>query len=236
VTTQLEPRISRADAVRRELVERIRAGSLQPGERLPAERVLAAELGVSRNVVREAIGSLTALNVVEPRPGSGVYVSDLDVGSLVEPFEFAVLLGPSHLRSVIQARMVTEPQIAALAAQFGTPEQIDGLYRLIEQSSTSIDDPERYLDLDMQIHDAIVEMAGNPILVRISDALRRLVRTSREITNTGPQMREGALDGHRAIFAAIAARDGDRAAAAMRDHLQFVDDHLFDYKVTPRAT
>jgi GntR family transcriptional regulator, transcriptional repressor for pyruvate dehydrogenase complex len=232
--SQLRP--TRAEAVKRDLIDRIRAGAIRPGERLPAERALAAELGVSRNVVREAIGGLSAINVLETRPGSGVYVSDFDVASLVEPVEFAVLLGPSHIRSVIQARMVTEPGIAALAAQFGTPEQIDGLYRLIERSRTMIDEPEAYIDLDMQIHDAIVRMAGNPILSRICDALRRLVQTSREMTNTGAELREGALAGHQEIFEAIASRDPERAATAMHDHLQFVDDHLFDYKVTPRAT
>ena len=226
---------SRVDAVRDELLERIRTGAIQPRERLPAERVLALELGVSRNVLREAIGSLTAMRLLETRPGSGVYVSELDAASMIDPFQFGAALGPSHLRSVIQARMVVEPGIAALAAQFGTPEQIDGLYKLIELSRTLIDDADAYLDADMAIHDAIVQMAGNAILSRMSNALRRPVRASREITNTGPPMREGSLAGHEAIFQAIAARDADRAARAMQDHIRFVEDHLFDYRLK-RAT
>jgi GntR family transcriptional regulator, transcriptional repressor for pyruvate dehydrogenase complex len=236
VPERTKPKTTRADAVKNELLDRVRSGAIQPRERLPSERALATELGVSRNVLREAIGSLAAMNVLEARPGSGVYVSELDTASMIEPLEFAVSLGPSHLRSVIQARQVIEPGIAALAAQFGTPEQIDGLYKLIERSRTLIDDSDAYLDVDMAIHDAIVQMAGNPILTRISDALRRLVRTAREITNTGPPMREGALAGHEAIFEAIAARDAERAARAMQDHIQFVEDHLFDYRLKPATT
>lgn len=190
---------------------------------------------MSRNVLREAIGSLAAMNVLEARPGAGVFVAELDVASLVEPLEFAVSLGPSHVRSVIQARMVIEPGIAALAAQFGTPEEIDGLYHLIELSRDLLDDGERYLDVDMEIHDAVVHMAGNTILERVSDALRRLARAARELTNTGPVMRQGALEGHCAIFEGIAARDPDRAAKAMSEHLAFVEDHLFDYRVEPEA-
>jgi GntR family transcriptional repressor for pyruvate dehydrogenase complex len=175
------------------------------------------------------------MNLLETRPGAGVFVSELDVASLVEPLSFAVALGPPHLRSVIQARMVIEPGIAGLAAQFGRPEEIDRLYALIERSSGLIDEAEAFLDVDIEIHDAIVAMAGNTILAKISDAIRRVARASQELTNTGPAMRRGALEGHRAIFDGIAARNPARAATAMREHLEFVEEHLFDYKVESRA-
>jgi GntR family transcriptional regulator, transcriptional repressor for pyruvate dehydrogenase complex len=222
--------LTRATAVREELLRRVASGALRPGDRLPAERTLASELGVSRNVLREAIGGLAAINLVNIQRGAGVFVRDLDVASLLEPIELAVSLAPSSLRSVIQARLVIEPGIAALAARSASPDEIDALDGLLRESAEVIDDAQAYLDADVAIHDAIVRMARNPILMRISDATRRLARASRELPNTDPELRKGSLKGHYRIFDAIVARDPAKAERAMREHLHYVDTHLFDYR------
>jgi DNA-binding FadR family transcriptional regulator len=223
-------RPSRAEAVKRELTYRIVSQQLRPGDRLPSERTLAVELGVSRNVLREAVGSLAAMNVLQTQPGAGIFVAELDTASLLEPIVLAMSLGPSNLHSVIQARLVIEPGIAALAAQLGGAGDIDDLYRLVQRSREVIEDAVGFLDVDVEIHDAIVRMARNPILARISDSISRLARASRELTNADPALRRVADQGHEAIFRAIAARDIAGAEASMRDHLTAVDSHLFDYE------
>ena len=229
-------RPSRAESVKRDLMYRIASQQLRPGDRLPSERTLAVELGVSRNVLREAVGSLAAMNVLQIQPGAGIFVAELDAASLIEPIVLALSLGPSNLHSVIQARLVIEPGIAALAAQLGDPEDIDELYRIVQRSREVIDDAPAFLDVDVEIHDAIVRMGRNPILARISDSTRRLARASRELTNADPALRRVADEGHEAIFRAIAARDTAAAETAMREHLTTVDSHLFDYerRLAPR--
>ena len=236
VTTQTPEHKSRAEEIREALVQRIVSGALKPGDRLPAERILASEYGVSRNVLREAIGSLSAMNLLDAQRGAGVFVAKLDIASLVEPIQLATSLGPSNLRSVIQTRLVVEPGIAALAAQLGSGDDIDRLHELLCASEEAVDNAEVFLDLDVDVHDAIVRMTRNPVLMRISDAIRRLARASREYGNTERELREGAVVGHRAIYAAIAVRDADKAEQAMREHLLSVENHLLGFRIELRPS
>ena len=130
-TIETIQRISRADSVRDNLAERITSGTLRPGDRLPSERALSAEFAVSRNVVREALGSLVAMGVVETKPGAGVYVADLTKASMLTFLNPAAVLQPSSLRTLLQVREVIEPGIAALAAQLAGPQELEDLHALI---------------------------------------------------------------------------------------------------------
>jgi GntR family transcriptional regulator, transcriptional repressor for pyruvate dehydrogenase complex len=222
-------RMSRADEVRDALVERITSGELRPGDRVPAERALAAELAVSRNVVREALGGLVAVGLVETKPGAGVFVADQTMASVLKVIDPAVALLPSSLRTLLQVREVLEPGIAALAAQLAGADDLDALHQLVASSAMHLDDPPAYVDLDGEIHDAIVRMTRNSVLIWISDLIRRAARAARELTVADADLRRGALSDHQAIFEAIAARDPERAAEAMRSHLVFVQAQLLPF-------
>ena len=228
-TDETIQRISRADTVRDNLAERITSGALRPGDRLPSERALSAEFAVSRNVVREALGSLAAMGVVETKPGAGVYVADLTKASMLTFLNPAAVLHPSSLRTLLQVREVIEPGIAALAAQLAGPQELEDLHALMRESEEKIDDPEAYIELDGQIHDALARMSRNPVLIWISDGIRESARASREPGNLHAELRHESMLGHQAIFDAIAARDPARAAAAMRDHLICVQRYLLEF-------
>ena len=209
--------------VRSQLLQMIAAGNLTPGDRLPPERELAAEMGVSRNVVREAIRSLVDSNVLESRQGAGVFVASLHVESLIEPLEVVLALERSTLHSLAQARLVIEPGIAALAAEHGSEQAIRELEALLEEErEKGPEDSARTMELDVELHGRLVRMTDNPFLVRIMESIGRLARSSREFTNRLPQMREMAQADHERIVAAIRARDADGARAAMREHLEHV--------------
>jgi GntR family transcriptional repressor for pyruvate dehydrogenase complex len=222
-------RVSRADAVRDDLVGRISSGELRSGDRLPPERALAVQLGVSRNVIREALGSLAAIGLVEAKPGAGVFVADLSMTSVLKVLDPAVALLPSSLRALLQVREVLEPGIAALAAQLAGADDLDALHALMVRSAEHLDEPETYLDLDGEFHDTIARMSRNSVLIWISDGIRRSVRAARELTVADPELRRGALADHQAIFEAIAARDPVRASAAMRSHLVFIQTQLLPF-------
>jgi len=222
-------RVSRADEVRDALVGRITSGELRPGDRVAPERSLAAELGVSRNVVREAIGSLVAIGLVETKPGAGVYVADQSMASVLKVIDPAVALLPSSLRTLLQVREVLEPGIAALAAQLAGADDLDALHELISSSAMHVDDPATYLDLDGEIHDAIVRMTRNSVLIWMSDLIRRSAQAARGLTVADAELRRGSLNDHQAIFEAIVARDPERAAEAMRSHLVFIQTQLLPF-------
>ena len=222
---------TRVEEVRERLLAAIGSGRLQPGERLPAERTLARDLGVSRNVLREAVESLAARHLLEKRQGAGVFVAEFSASALVQPSELAILVGPASLRSIIQARLVIEPSVAALAAQTASGDEVDALHELARRSIEVIDDGEAFLDLDDRIHEAIVEMSRNRVLIGISESLRRLFRATRELGHTDPTLRQGAAEGHERVIRAIAARDPGAAASAMIEHLRFVESQLVDFAV-----
>ena len=147
-TVSYEPITRRAglpDRVKAQLLAMIRAGKLQPGDRLTPERELATEMGVSRNVVREAIRSLVDSNVLEARQGAGVFVGSLNMESLIEPLSMVLSLESASLHSLAQARLVIEPGVAALAAVHGSDDDLLALEKLMEEGRRiGIDDSTRF--------------------------------------------------------------------------------------------
>lgn len=217
------------DRVKKQLLQMISSGQLGPGDRLPAERDLASDLGVSRNVVREALRSLMDANVLQARQGAGVFVASLDVESLIEPLDFVFSLERAALHSLVVARMVIEPGIAALAATKITDEELRGLDELLERSrDDEAHDSAHFLETDVEIHGRIVRIADNAFLTRIMESLGRLSRTSRQHTNSGALMRHTAHEDHERIVAALHQRDPEAAHAAMRAHIEHVAGALAD--------
>jgi GntR family transcriptional regulator, transcriptional repressor for pyruvate dehydrogenase complex len=214
--------------VEQEILRLILRGELVRGAKLPPEREIAARHGVSRNVVREAIHRLAAMNIVDVRHGAGTFVATLDMDSLVEPLEFAVRLEPATVETLLEARLILEPPIARLAATRAQPDTLQELDERVAESARATHDPSRFLEIDIEIHRVIVRMAANPFLTRLMDSLGRLARAGREFTNIDPRMRATALRDHERIAAALRAGDPDGSAQAMQKHLQHVRRILFE--------
>jgi GntR family transcriptional repressor for pyruvate dehydrogenase complex len=214
--------------VENEILGLILRGELIRGAKLPPEREIAAQQGVSRNVVREAIHRLAAMNIVDVRHGAGTFVATLDMDSLVEPLEFAVRLEPATVETLLEARLILEPPIARLAATRAQPDTLQELDERVAESARATHDPSRFLEIDIEIHRVIVRMAANPFLTRLMDSLGRLARAGREFTNIDPRMRATALRDHERIAAALRAGDPDGSEQAMQKHLQHVRRILFE--------
>ncbi|MEZ3177930.1 FCD domain-containing protein [Streptomyces pimonensis] len=227
----MEETAPRKGTVTQRAIERItamiREGELEPGERLPTERELAARLGISRSSMREAIRALTALGVVEARHGSGIYVTRLEAGDLLETFGVVADLsrGP-RLVELLEVRRVLESTATALAAARITPERLAEVGKHLAAMNAT-DDPEEILAHDLAFHREIAAAAGNATMAAILEGLSS--RTFRARVWRGYQ-EEGAFARtrreHAAIHRALAARDPEAARAAAATHVDAVEEWL----------
>jgi len=198
----------------------IATGRLGAGERIPPEGELCEELGVSRGPLREAVRMLAALGVVEPRHGSGTYVSQLRpedvIGSLSLTLELLPLPG---LLEVYEIRRVLEAHAAAQAAARCTPETARTLLSLIEAMEAT-DDPAEASALDHRFHAEIARAAGNPTLASLLSVFRARSRKYQVFTlPQGPELRRKSDEDHRILATAIADHDPVGAAGAAQAHV-----------------
>lgn len=210
------------------LLELIKAERLRPGDKLPAERELAAEMHVSRPVLREALRALSIMNVVEIRQGAGTYITALEPQQLVSHLEFVFSKDPVALSQVIETRRIVEVGNVRLAAQRITPDELADLRALLKHLRGAVDDAARFAELDIAFHDAVCEAAGNFLLVQFMRIINTLGKVSRERTGAAAAARRRALKDHEAIVAALVGHDPAAAAAAMEAHLSHVGASLAD--------
>jgi GntR family transcriptional regulator, transcriptional repressor for pyruvate dehydrogenase complex len=206
------------------LLDLIQQRHLGPGERLPAERELAATMGVSRSSLREALRALTVLGVTEMRHGTGTYVSSLSPELLVRPLSFVLSLSDGGFEQLFEARKIVEPAMAALAAERIDDAALDRLDALAARAAAALDDEEAFMVADVELHDTIRLAAGNAILGRFMESIAALGLASRQATNPSRSLRAQSVEDHRAIVAALRRREPEAAATAMRSHLENVED------------
>lgn len=214
----IEP-VSVVSVVTRRLLDYFTSGRLEPGARLPAERQLAASLGVGRSAVREALAALELLGVVSVRPGSGTYLKGSASELLPQTLSWGVLLGERRTRELIEVRHGLEVRAARLAAELATPETLAGLEETVAAMATHRHDFPAFVEADMRFHQLVATSADNLTLADLLTTLRSLIRVWVEravadAEHTGPTVVE-----HTAILTAIRARDPDAAAAAMDSHM-----------------
>lgn len=208
-----------------QLVERLLALvdelELKPGDRLPPERELSADLGVSRASVRQAMVVLEVQGVVEVRHGEGAILREK------RPDEAVVSGVTAHRRrlpEVIEAREALEVQLAALAARRRTDEDLARIDAALVTMADEIDRGERGLGGDELFHGAVTAAARSGLLADLMAEISAAIRESRVESLSQPDRPHQSLASHRQIAAAIRAGDPEGAAIAMRDHIRLVSD------------
>ena len=195
------------------------------GGRLPSERELSDELGVSRPVVREAIIVLESRGLVQTRHGAGVFVQSDAAGA-----NQAALDSDAGPFEVIEARRLLEGEIAALAANLVTDRQIAEMQRLIDRiGDTRLDEATRE-KADRAFHVALARVTENDVLAGIAEMLWDMRYQSALCEYFFRRAREAGIeppmDDHQKVLDALKARDPEAARAAMRDHLARVTENL----------
>lgn len=210
------------------LLTMIKEGELKPGAKLPPERELAEMMQVSRPSLREALRALSIMNIIEIRQGDGTYVTSLEPELLVEHLDFVFSLSDTTIVELFKARRIVEVGLAAMAAEQITDEEIAKLEDCLTHSIENVDNHAAFLQADVELHETIVDAARNPFLKRFMASIYHLGRASRSRTVEIPGVVNQVVEDHRAIVAAMKARDPEKARQAMLQHLNNVETRLLE--------
>jgi GntR family transcriptional repressor for pyruvate dehydrogenase complex len=204
------------DHVRR----RLESGDLHAGDRLPSERDLALELGVSRPSVRSGLEALEAMGVVVSRRGAGTFISDGPPTLGTEPLSLLATLHGFTPNEMFEARMVLEVGVVGLAALHATPEQLATLAEEVTEMFASLEDPTAFLVHDVRFHRSVAVGCGNRVLAALMEMVSaQFYELRKETVSLARDLRESA-EMHRRIYRAIRAHEVEVARAAMAEHLK----------------
>jgi GntR family transcriptional regulator, transcriptional repressor for pyruvate dehydrogenase complex len=219
---------SAREMVAAQIIEKITAGELAPGTRLPSQRELARLLGVGRSSVREAINALVVMGYLEPLQGKGTFIKDmLPASDPIENLEAAFSAG--SIFEIMEARQLLECRSAALAAERADGERIRILKTALQKMNGTEKDYAIFLAADIRFHTAVADAAGNVVLCELTKLVLEKVVAHHNRLRTAllpPAYREVSIRTAGRVAEAIEKGDGEAAARWMAVHLDAIRDEL----------
>lgn len=217
-----------------QIVEQIKVmiteGNLKPGDKLPAERVLAENLNVSRASVREALSALHLLGLLEVKSGEGTYIKQSDVNSIIQPLALLLLMERDTTLEILQVRKGLEVEAAGLAAINATDDDVRKLGKIIDDMEKQMQQSALGEFTDWEFHFAVVHAARNSLLVRlmntISDTMQKTIKINREQLFKTEGNQQILFKQHLDVYNAIKNRDVGMARLKMNEHLTFAEDEM----------
>lgn len=209
----------------RALTQYFFSGALLSGSRIPSERQLAEQLGVSRAAVREAIQSLGLLGVLEIKHGQGTYLKATGSDLLPRVIEWGLFLGERRIMDLLEARQEIEAALAAHAARRRTDEEAEEMRRHVE-SMKGLSAHDGFVDKDIEFHSLIAKAARNVALADVLSNITSLLRVwmTRSLQAAGET--HGSHLEHAKILEMIIDQEPRKAQAAMRSHLRAAEKRL----------
>jgi GntR family transcriptional repressor for pyruvate dehydrogenase complex len=211
--------IQAAEQVVRHVAVLIERGKLHPGDRLPPERELAQELGVSRPTVRAGLHALAAMGVTESRQGAGTFITGGPPRLGAGPLSFLAALHGFTRDEIFEARKVLEVGAAGLSAERGLTDRLAPMAEEVTGMFAALTDPQTFLIHDVRFHRAVAAASGNPVLLALVEMVSSLVYEIRRVTVERAHDLKESAEMHRRIYQAIRDRDPERARVEMARHL-----------------
>jgi len=210
-----------------QIVERILNGELRPGDKLPAERKLAEQFGVSRTAIREAMKALMQSGLVVIQPGRGTFVTDSTSMVVRQSIDMLVRVGnETSIKDLIEVREMLEPEVAALAAVRASSEDIQSMEEAVKAMDQAMDDPETFIEADLDFHLALAQGSNNALIPVLIDSLVDLLREHRKRAASVEGGIERGQPYHKIISEAIKRNDANAARDSMRAHLEQIRKEL----------
>lgn len=220
---RLAPAPALADRLAHAMQARIEQGVWRPGERLPTESALAAQFGVSRTVVREAVSRLRSTGQLLARQGVGVFVAET---APLKPLVLdpALLSSADAVAQVVETRRALEGEAAALAALRATPEQVAEIWQALASIDAAVARGGDGVEEDLRFHRLIGDASGNPLFARLLGFLEQYIRAAITLTRQheacNAAFAHAVCEEHRALAEAIAAHDPEAARTRATLHLR----------------
>jgi GntR family transcriptional repressor for pyruvate dehydrogenase complex len=195
---------------------------LEPGSKLPPERQLCEQLGVSRTVLREAMKHLSALGLVEEITGRGTFVSRPNLDAVRRSLQ--ICLGwhaQAVLENLVELRRLIEVEIAGLAAVHATEEEIEEFKQNLRDMEGILDgNVTRFMNLDLEFHSGLARATHNELFVMLFDAIAGAMVGIWEKMHNDPEERKHGIQYHQKILSAIEKRNPDEARRAVRENIE----------------
>ncbi len=211
-----------SDRVAEQMLSAILASGLPAGSRLPSERELGEQFGVSRTVIREATRSLVAKGVLDVRPGTGLTIAAADPASVAESMNLYLRGGGIPYEKVHEVRTMIEIQVAGLAAERGTEEEI-AILRQIHEGLSDLTEGNDFVALaiaDVEFHRQLARMTANELHLVMLGSIGDVLLEVRLETVANREDSRAAVIAHGQVLERVAARDPVGARAAMTAHLE----------------
>lgn len=204
-----------------QIADAVRLGDIAVDERLPSERTLAELMGVSRPTVREAIGALVEVGVLETRSGGGTVVKSAFVPAdlIIQRAELKI----GDVAGVLEARRLLEPRVAQLAALYMDDDDLQRLRATIELLRHGADNRERFGLFELRFHLAVARATKNSTVVELMRTLFKRLELVRDMAMHAPEETGRAIDIHERTLAAICSGVPDAIEEAMDEHLAYLE-------------
>ncbi|MBR6239302.1 MAG: FadR family transcriptional regulator [Clostridia bacterium] len=207
------------EEISRQIISLINNGELKPGDKLPPERSLAEQLGVSRTAVREALRALESMGYIESKVGGGTFVKELSLENIINPVSQMFKNDEKLINDIIAVRLLLETEMASLAAKSINEEKKEKLENALQYMNDEISRGEVGLVGDNLFHAALAEAGDNSAMSIISDMCAELLSKTRLATLEIPGQSEQSLKEHEGIYEAVANGDSRLASKRMKEHL-----------------
>jgi GntR family transcriptional repressor for pyruvate dehydrogenase complex len=230
-TNEFEFETIRKSRISKEVAQKIEhliLTTLKPGSKLPAERELARAFGVSRCSLRDALLRLEMVGLVESRQGAGTVVREVSADALVTPLVNVIAQRRQWVRELLDFRKMLEPPLAARAARYASPAQMEQMDRILGRQEQRLRAGEVAIEEDSEFHYTIAEASGNGVVLKVLDVVMDLLRETRARSLQTKGRPQKSAAGHRRILAAIKRRDAVSAEAGMRHHIEEIEKLLLN--------
>lgn len=206
--------------------------ALHAGDKLPNEFEMAEQLGVGRGTIREAVKILVSRNVVEIKRGRGTFVC-LHPGVVDDPFGFAFVKDKKKLAmDLYEIRMIIEPEIAALAAERATEEDVEELQKTADEVAVLCRQGKQHMEKDIEFHEKVAKYSKNSVMPKLIPVIQVGVSVFIHITDLSLAL--DTIRTHQMIVDAIRVHDSQKAREAMVEHLRNNKEKIEEMKELPQ--
>lgn len=209
-----------SEKVAKDIQQMIKDEGLQPGDKLPNELEMMSIINVGRSTIREAIKILVAAGMLEVKRGRGTFVG-MNPGVGKDPLGVKFIDDENMLLHFYEMRLILEPAVARLAVERGTEEDFEKIKKAFGKVHDKIRNGGDHSEEDIHFHNAIAEATHNPIMERVIPIVNQGILEGYSKTKDNPYVAQDVLEQHEAVMEAIEERDGTRASAAMKRHIEY---------------